>query len=55
MGFLRKVKKANAPKLRCCGMKMTAKMGYDTNTHSFYFCEKCGKEKWVKKENDNGK
>jgi hypothetical protein len=28
-------------------MKMSRKMGYDTETHHFYFCEFCGKEKWV--------
>ena len=52
MGFVRKVKRANAPKVpRCCNMKMRRKMGYDTETHDFYFCENCGKEKWVKRPN----
>lgn len=52
MGFARKIKRANAPKLRCCNMKMSRKMGYDTETHNFYFCEKCGKEKWVEIKSD---
>lgn len=55
MGFARKTKRANALKVvpRCCKMKMSRKMGYDTETHVFYFCECCGKEKWVEtKSND---
>ena len=49
MGFARKIKRANAPKVpRCCKMNMRRKMGYDTETHVFYCCDKCGKEKWVK-------
>lgn len=59
MGFARKVKRANMPKIHCCGRRMTRKMGYDTETHDFYFCENCGKEKWVERKpdgerNDNG-
>ena len=51
MGFARKVKRRNMPKVHCCGRKMTRKMGYDTETHDFYFCENCGKEKWVERPN----
>lgn len=52
MSFARKIKRANIPKMpRCCKQPMTRKMGYDTETHTFYFCENCGKEKCVKKEN----
>lgn len=48
MSFGRKIKRRNSPKEpRCCKMPMTRKMGYDTETHNFYFCECCGKEKWV--------
>ena len=48
MGFARKIKRANTPKApRCCKMNMTRKMGYDTETHIFYVCENCWKEKWV--------
>lgn len=48
MSFSRKIKRRNSPKEpRCCKMPMTRKMGYDTKTHNFYFCECCGKEKWV--------
>lgn len=48
MGFARKIRRAKAPKEpRCCKMKMRRKMGYDTETLDFYFCENCGKEKWV--------
>ena len=51
MGFARKVKRANAPKVpRCCKNKMTRQMGYDTETHIFYFCEHCGKEKWIERK-----
>lgn len=52
MGFARKIKRANDQKEpRCCKMKMSRKMGYDTGTHDFYFCERCGKEKWVERPN----
>lgn len=30
-------------------------MGYDTETHDFYFCENCGKEKWVESPNSGAK
>jgi hypothetical protein len=54
MSLSRKIKRANAPKLpRCCAAKMTRKMGYDTGTHDFYFCEQCGKEKWVERRTDD--
>jgi hypothetical protein len=54
MGFARKVKRSNAPKVpRRCKMKMSRKMGYDTETHHFYFCECCGKEKWVEVKSDD--
>lgn len=50
MGFARKIKRANNPKTpRCCNMKMTRKVGYDTETHDFYFCRNCGKEKWIER------
>ena len=56
MGFARKIKRASAPKEpRCCKMKMRRKMGYDTVTHDFYFCENCGKEKWVERPNCGAK
>jgi hypothetical protein len=56
MGFARKIKRRNTPKVtRCCGMKMERKMGYDTETHDFYFCENCGKEKWVERPNCGAK
>lgn len=52
MSVTRKIKRANAPKKpRCCKERMTRKQGYDTDTHIFYYCESCGKEKWVKREN----
>ena len=28
---------------------MSRKMGYDTETEQFYFCEVCGKEQYVEK------
>lgn len=51
MGFARKLKRRAMLKdqKRCCGRKMSRKMGYDTETHDFYFCEICGKEKCVKR------
>lgn len=54
MGFTRKIKRANTLKApRCCKQSMTRKTGYDTDTHDFYFCENCGKEKYVeRKENE---
>ena len=55
MGFARKIKRANMPKAHCCGRQMTRKMGYDTETHDFYFCESCGKEKWVKRPDSGEK
>ena len=50
MGFARKLKRKAMLRdvKRCCGQKMSRKMGYDTETHDFYFCEVCGKEKYVK-------
>lgn len=41
--------------LRCsCGERMLNKPGYDTETENFYTCPNCGKEKWVKRREDNG-
>jgi hypothetical protein len=57
MGFARKLRR-NAMLQdirRCCGRKMSRKMGYDTEAHDFYFCECCGKERFVeRKETKNG-
>ena len=51
MGFARKLKRKSMLQdiRRCCGQKMSRKMGYDTETHIFYFCEHCGKERFVKR------
>lgn len=54
MSLTRKIKRAKSSKEpRCCKNKMTRKMGYDTDTHDFYFCENCGKEKWIDKSGNN--
>ena len=55
MSFKRKMARKNKirPK-RCCGQPLTAKSGYDTDTHSFFVCTVCGKEKWIEKKVDNG-
>lgn len=48
--MLRKYRRAQKEKIHyCCGKKMSRKSGYDTDTHDFYFCEVCGKEKYVAK------
>lgn len=48
--MLRKYRRAQKEKIHyCCGQKMSRKSGYDTDTHDFYFCEVCGKEKYVAK------
>ena len=55
MSFKRKVMRKNRPtSKRCCGCPLTHKGGYDTDTHEFWFCEVCGKEKWIEKRDDNG-
>jgi hypothetical protein len=56
MGFARRLKRRAILKdqQRCCGQKMCRKMGYDTETHDFYFCEICGKEKYVKHHESEG-
>ena len=33
----------------CCGKRMINKSCYDTDDEEFYFCEKCGKEKFVRR------
>lgn len=54
MSFARKInrkKRMNALKemgIYCCGGVMCRKEGYDNENGKFYFCEICGKEKWVK-------
>ena len=54
MSFKRKMmRKSKTHKKRCCGCPLTHKAGYDTNTHEFWFCEVCGKEKWIEKRADN--
>lgn len=48
--MLRKYRRAQKEKIpHCCGKKMDRKDGYDTDTHDFYSCEVCGKEKYVAK------
>ena len=51
MSFARKFKrqKGEPNKHRCCGEQMWHKAGYDTDTSEFWFCENCGKEKWIEK------
>ena len=34
----------------CCGQRMRHKSCYDTESEEFYFCEKCGKEKFVNRD-----
>lgn len=57
MSFTRKIKRTNGlPNIaRCCKTNMWNKPGYDTETHHFFVCPKCGKEKWVRKEQQYGK
>ena len=52
MSFTRKMKRRNKP--HNGNHSWVHKSGYDTETHEFWFCEHCGKEKWIEKENDNG-
>ena len=52
MSFTRKMKRRNKP--HNGNHSFVHKSGYDTETHEFWFCEHCGKEKWIEKENDNG-
>ena len=53
MGFVRKLKRKqrlqNIKQIKCCGEKMLRKPCYDTDTKEFYFCDVCGKEKYVRK------
>lgn len=55
MSFARKAmrkRKMNAMKemrIYCCGKPMMRKSGYDKDDADFYFCERCGKERYVKK------
>ena len=55
MSFARKIKRANTPDIipRCCKSKMWNKPDYDTETHGFFVCPKCGKEKYIKKEKED--
>lgn len=46
--YKRSIFKSKHP--RCCGEKMRRKPYYDTETQTFYFCEICGKEKYVSQE-----
>ena len=48
MSFTRKMKRRN--KLHNGNHSWVHKSGYDTETHEFWFCENCGKEKWIEKE-----
>ena len=56
MSFARKLNRAKRMKalremgIYCCGGVMTRKEGYDTDEKYFYFCEVCGKEKYVSKK-----
>ena len=52
MSFTRKMKRRNKP--HNGNHSWVHKSGYDTETHEFWFCEHCGKEKWIEKDNDNG-
>ena len=52
MSFTRKMKRRN--KLHNGNHSWVHKSGYDTETHEFWFCEHCGKEKCIEKKNDNG-
>ena len=55
MAFVRKLnrkKRMEALKemgIYCCGGAMQRKEGYDTEDKYYYFCEVCGKEKYVSK------
>ena len=53
MGFIRKLKRKQRiqaiKQTVCCGEKMLKKPCYDTDTEEFYFCDVCGKEKYVTK------
>lgn len=55
MSFSRKLNRAKRMKalkemgIYCCGGVMARKLGYDTEDKYFYFCEVCGKEKYVSK------
>lgn len=53
MSFARKVKRKNNP-LHNGKHSWLHKAGYDTEMHEFWFCEHCGKEKWIEKRADNG-
>lgn len=56
MSFARKIKRKNgiatskANRILCCGKKMQRKVGYDTEKEVFVFCEKCGKQRYIKRE-----
>lgn len=56
MGFARKLNRTKRMKalhemgIWCCGGVMSRKEGYDTEDKYFYFCEVCGKEKYVSKK-----
>lgn len=52
MSFARKMRRKGLNKTSCCGGQMLHKV-LDDN-YDFYVCRKCGKEKRIKKEVENG-
>lgn len=49
MSLARKLKRKGLNRSRCCNTQMLRKEGYDTDTHEFWVCLICGKEKWLER------